>query len=289
MTDQVNTPEAGAQSQETTSEVENLAQEHETQEVEGSEQQQEEQQQQQQQPKVVPLAALHEERQKRKEQQERIRMMEERFTQLQNIVAQRLTPQQQQQQQPEIPDVAVDPVGHFKARAEMLEREINGLRQPIQEMRQQTEQERQVAALRNHVTAQEAQFVQAKPDYYDALSHMQALSVQGIKALGYSDQQAVALASQEYLKMAYRIASQGENVAEHVYQMALANGYQGKQQQASGQDQLQSVKKIAGAAKSLGSGGGVSQKLSLQALAEMPADDFAKAVSDDEFRKLFGG
>jgi hypothetical protein len=33
----------------------------------------------------------------------------------------------------------------------------------------------------------------------------------------------------------------------------------------------------------------VTQKLSLQALADMPAEEFAKAVSDAEFRKLFGG
>jgi chitodextrinase len=159
----------------------------------------------------------------------------------------------------------------------------------VMEMRQQTEQQRQIAALQNHVSQQEARYVKEAPDYFEALDHVRRTSMAGIKALGYDDQTAAALAQQEFVKFAHRVASQGGDVAEHVYQTALANGYQPKQAGASEQDKIASLKKGTAAAKSLGSGGGVTNKLSLAALAEMPADEFAKTIGDDEaWRKLWG-
>lgn len=277
MTDQVQTPEAGAQPQETTSEVENLA----TEQVEQTEPEQVEQQPQQ---KVVPLAALHEERREKKELREKIRLMEERFGQLTQVVSQRLQPPPQEA---EIPDVNVDPVAHFRAKTEALERELRQLREPVQQMRQQTQADQQMQALQAHVAQQEARFAQEKPDYAEALAHVKRTSFAGIKALGYSDQQAMALMHQEFAKLSHRIATTGGDVAEHVYEMALANGYTPKQAQ---QEKLQSLQNGVKAAKSLGSGGGVGAKVSLAALAEMPADEFAKAVGDESaWRKLMGG
>lgn len=279
MTDQVSTPEAGAQPQDTTGEVENIAQEQELQ-AEPAEQQEQAPQQ-----KVVPLAALHEERREKKELKEKIRLMEERFGQLTQVVTQRLQPPQQQE--PELPDINADPVAHFRAKTEMLERQLQQLAQPVQQLRQQTQADQQMQALQAHVSQQEARFAQETPDYADALAHVKRTSFAGIKALGYNDQQAMALMHQEFAKLSHRVASSGGDVAEHVYQMALANGYTPKQSQ---QEKLQSLQNGVKAAKSLSGGGGAGTKVSLAALAEMPADEFAKAVGDESaWRKLMGG
>jgi hypothetical protein len=189
--------------------------------------------------------------------------------------------------------VNVDPVAHFRVKTELLERRLEQLSQPVQQMHQQTEADRQLQALQAHVSQQEMRFAKDTPDYIDALDHVKRTSFMGIKALGYNDQQAMALMQQEFAKLSHRIAVSGGDVAEHVYQMALANGYtpkQAQQQAQNEQEKLQGLKKGTAAAKSLGGSGGVGNKLSLAALADMPADEFSKTIGDDEaWRKLWGG
>jgi hypothetical protein len=285
MTDQVSTPEAGEQSQETTSEVETIAAEQERH-VEGSEQQ-EVQEEKTPHQKVVPLAALHEERQRVKELRERTKMMEERFNQLQQVVTERLTPQKQEQQ-PVIPDLNADPVGHFKAENEQLRRQLEAQGRTTQEIQQQIQAQQQYQQIQTHIGTQIGEFAKQKPDVREAINHAQNADVQALVAVGYEPATAAQMVTRQYDQLVFGLIQQGRNVAESMYALAQAKGYQAKQA-ATGQEKLQNVQKGVAAAKSLGSGGGVTQKLSLQALADMPAEEFAKAVSDAEFRKLFGG
>lgn len=287
MTDQVQTPEAGEQSQDTTTEVENLGAE-ETQ-VESGEQEQE-QQQEPKESKVVPLGALHEERNRRKELQQKMQTMEERFGQLAQIVQQRLTPQQQREQAPEIPDVNTDPVGHFRAKTEALERQIAEMQRPIQEVQQSRQQQAMTQRATHAVASQIREFAAEKPDVVNAIQFIQEADRKALEAIGHDPAEAQMMVESHHDQLVMSLLQKGMSVPLALYQLATTRGYQAKASQQNAQEKLEGLKKGVGAARSLGSGGGVSAKLSLAALADMPADEFAKTVgSDDDFRKLFGG
>jgi Holliday junction resolvasome RuvABC DNA-binding subunit len=286
MTDQVNTPEAGEQPQETTPAVENA----ELELSQGSEQQEQTEQQPPAQQKVVPLAALHEERARVKELREKQRMMEERFTQLQHVVSQRLTPQEQKQPEIQVPDVNADPVGHFRAENERLRQQLEQIGRPVQEIQQRMAQQEQYQRLQMHVNGQISEFAKEKADVNEAIQHARMADFQALRALGYDEATAGQIITQQYDQMVVGLVQQGRNVGEALYAFAQSKGYAPRQAQPNAQDKLQATAKVAGAARSLGSGGGVGNKLSLSSLAEMPADEFAKTIGDESaWRKLWGG
>lgn len=288
MTDQVQSPEAGAQPQETTAEVDNPTT---LEQMQQEEQQVDQAQEEPKAQKVVPLAALHEERSKVKELREKQRVMEERFNQLQTVVTQRLTPQQQRQEV-QIPDIAQDPVAHFQAQNVALRQQLESLGRPVQEITQRMAQQEQYQRVKMHVGSQEAEFSKEKPDYAEAVNHAQQADMQALKALGYDEMTARNMVVQQYDQLTIQLINQGKNIPESIYAFAQSKGYQPKAAgQASAQERLQNTQRVNQAARSLGGGAGVATRVSLTALADMPADEFAKTIGGDEtaWKKLWGG
>lgn len=239
--------------------------------------------------KTVPLAALHEERAKAKELKERLRLGEERLNQLAQIVQQRLNPPPKP---PEITPLEVDPVAHFREKNAALERQVQELAQPLQRMQQQTQAQQQYAQLQHFVGSQVAEFAQQTPDIGDAIGHVQQADIQALVALGHDPRQAAQIVQQNHDQLVMHLAQQGVNIPERIYALAKAKGYAPKAPAADAQTKIQATQRGVAAAKSLGSGGGVVNGLSLQALAAMSPEEFAEATSgknEAAWRKLMGG
>lgn len=242
--------------------------------------------------KTVPLAALHEERQRIKElrhelnqTKEQTRIGNERLNQLVQVLQQR----EQQQNQPQIPDRDLDPVAHFAAVQQLQQREIDQQRQFIARQQQAAEQNAQYERLRGFVTQQEQAFTAEKPDYIDAVNHLKSADVRALMALGHDQQTASNMVQNHFTQLAADLANKGDNLPERIYALAQAKGY--TRRAPEGQAKIQTAQRGMAASRSLGSGAGSTNNMTLEALAAMPADDFAAALKGDPrlFQRLMGG
>lgn len=241
--------------------------------------------------KTVPLAALHEERKRIKElrreldqTKELTRLGTERLNQL-------LAAMQQPQQKQELPDAQTDPVAHFDARLRQQQELLDRQNEVIQRAQQERAQQEQLMRLQSHVNAQEREFVAEKPDYMDAVNHLRNADVRALMAIGHDEATAAQIVHQNFIGLAAQLANQGANLPERVYALAQAKGYQPKQATPdAAQQRIATAQKGVAASRSLGSGAGTVNNLTLEALANMPAEEFAAATKDPAvFRRLMGG
>lgn len=242
--------------------------------------------------KTVPLAALHEERNKNREMRQRQQQMEEQIRlgnqRLQELAA---AMQQRLQPQPEIPAFEVDPAANLHTRLQQTEAVI--AQQNQERARQyeahQHEQARQAALrdLTRDVAQQEAEYASQTPDYHKALEHLKKTEVEGLMALGHDQQTAANIVQQNIISMAWSLRQQGASIPDRVYALSKARGY--NPQAVTAQQRMQTTQRGVAASRSLGNGGQVTQNLSLETLANLPAEDFAELVKDDKaWRKLMG-
>lgn len=289
----------GAESQETTASATESTEstQTESQQTEQGQEQQQAERQEAEKPKVVPLAALHEERNMRKQlQQDMARLRQEQAERDQRLNERlaKLFPEQE----PQAPNPQENGVGYIDHRIGQVEKLIKPLADTIQQQREQQERAQLVSQLSSRVRASEAAMRQVAPDYDDAVNHLARIRAAEMAVYGASPDQIAALLPQDMERMALTWANEGRNPAEVAYNLARARGYTPKaaQQQAQQAAQQQSAEeKITAqqrgtqAARSLGSGGGVSKgKLTAQALASMSDEDFAK-LSESEWRQAMGG
>jgi hypothetical protein len=234
--------------------------------------------------KFVRHGAFHEERQKRKQveadfiayrEQEaaRIARLDERL----NILA-------NQFKQPE--PVVTDPTERL-ARVE----------QALQQRQKQEEEQRQLAQVQhdffNAVAKKEQEFATENPDYYEAIEFARAERLKDIQSLGYPADEAVRMLEQDIINISDDAFRRRVNPAERFYGYAKSRGW-GKPAVAAVKEQAPAdkLKTIAAgqqAGKSLGAAPGTSQAaLTLQALADMPQDEFDK-IDPKTWRKMMGG
>ena len=240
--------------------------------------------------KTVPLAALHEERAKAKEMRQKLQQLEEqtrvgneRLRQLAAFVQQRSA-----QAQPQIPEFEQDPATNLHARLQQTEARQQELAQIAISQQQEAARQAAINDLKREVARQEAEYAAKAPDYHQALEHLKTAEINALVAIGYDENTAVEVITQNFGSMAWQLRQQGESIPEKVYALARARGY--NPQQVTSQQKMQTVQRGVSAAKSLGNGGKVSTNLSLESLANLPSEEFAQLVSDDKaWRKLMGG
>jgi hypothetical protein len=242
--------------------------------------------------KTVPLAALHEERAKARELRQRMQQLEEQ-TRLGNERLQQLAMamQQRAQPQPEIPAFEVDPATNLHTRLQQTEAALAQHNQTVMQQRQAQQQEfarqQAIQELTRDVAQQEAEYVAQTPDYHKALEHLKTAEVQALMALGHDQQTAMQVMQQNIMGMAWQMRQQGASIPGRVYALAKARGY--SPQAVTAQQRMQTTQRGVAASRSLGNGGGVPNNLSLETLANLPAEDFAELVKDDKaWRKLMG-
>ena len=235
--------------------------------------------------KVVPLAALHEERRERQALQRQIaentRVHQEQMARINQRLEQMMTPQKQ------LPSREEQPVEYLDHRLN----EVSQAQQQILQRDQQREQAQQAQAqyerVANAVIQTAHAFKATTPDFPDALAHLNESRVRQLAVLGVPEEQARQQATQELDRAALEWTVQGKNAAQIAYDFARAQGYQPKTGQTPEQ-KIAAQQKGTAAAKSLGSGGAVTGKLTAEALASMSDEDFSK-LSESDWRKAMGG
>lgn len=235
--------------------------------------------------KFVRHGAFHEERMRRKEVEQQLQTFREQEAATKARLEERLNTLAQRLQPPE--PVITDP-------NERLAR----LEQTIAQQNQQAEQTR--IAVQNEqnfysaITRAEEQFAAKVPDYMDAIEFAKAARLQDIEALGFTGAEAEEVLKNDVLRLSDDAFRRGINPAERFYNFAKSRGWgneplkEAPKEQAPA-DKLKTIAAGQAAGKSLGAAPGTSQAaLSLQALADMPQDEFDK-IDAKTWRKMMGG
>lgn len=239
--------------------------------------------------KFVRLGALHEERQRRKELAEELARTREQSAADRARLEERLNAIAQSFKQPEQPPKPLEPA----ERLARLEQELQQRAQVEQQQRAAYEAQQR---FNNDVRSFENKFAAANQDYYDAVEFAKDVRRQDYLKLGLDADTAEELVMNDAQKLALDSLRRGIDPAERFYNYAKANGWgapkEPEKPAAPPEDAAAKLKTIeAGqkAAKSLGAAPGSSQPaLTLQALADMSDEDFAK-IDAKTWKKMMGG
>jgi hypothetical protein len=241
--------------------------------------------------KTVPLGALHEERNKRKEAEKAMRSLREemaRITGQLDVLRGGSAPAQEQAK----PTVADAPI-------EALEKVV----QYVEQDQVQRQQHAQFQEFTSAVNRAEAEFAAKTPDFIDAMKFLRASAEAECKALGYNDDMTNRVLAQETIGISSQAFQDGVNPAERFYARAKARGYTAKAAEATSAepsdgaktaaalekaaDKLATIAKGQNAAKSLSSAGGASSDaLTLEAIASMDEEEFAK-INEKTWKRLW--
>lgn len=257
---------------ESTAPPENAAPAAEASASEGQQEPQEQEQDKRQ--RFVPHEALHEARTREREAREEARAARQ--------VMERLMALQERQTQPQgkpdtaaIPDLETDPVGHFKAKYEALEKSVQQVQQPFQQQAQRQQFLTAYASRANEFKAE-------TPDFDAAYSHAQGAlaNLAGFYGISPADAE---------MQLAEAAMRQGKNPGQAIYEFAKANGYTGKQA-TPGQKVAPDLTAVArGQEAARGKGGQPSAggELTVEALAKMSFKEIAK-IPAEKLDRLMG-
>lgn len=238
--------------------------------------------------KFVRHGAFHEERMRRKETEENFNRFREQTAAERARLEERLNALTQRFQQPE-PQLSADPV-------ERLARVEQTLNQRLQQEEQQNRAQQEQNALFNVVAQHEREFAKDAPDYYEAVEYAKQIRLEEFKAMGFDDQEAEQILLNDVLNLTKDALGRRINPAERFYKYAKARGW-GKQtetapvipQAVEPGAKIKTITAGQQAAKSLSTAPGTSQPaLTLQALADMPQDEFDK-IDNKTWKKMMGG
>lgn len=241
----------------------------------------------------VPHQALHAEREQRKAIQAKLAQVEQanqaRYAQME----QRLHQIQQaalQSQQPKPPEFEADPLNNLKFGVDRTQQEIAQLREWQEQQNAQAQENYQrqqyVSQLQHTVASAETEFAQENPDYMEAVAHYKSVRAKQLSALGYGPQDVMGLVQNEAYQVAEAALRNGRNPAEAAFEIAKAAGWVKKQPEVN--QKMETLQKGVKAASSLGSGGSATGNLTLEALADMPDDEFAAVMKSGKWAS-FGG
>lgn len=189
--------------------------------------------------KMVPHQALHAERERRKAVEAQLRTAEtktaaemarlqERVNVITSIaqVATAPAPVTPAAAEP-LPDVNVDPVGHFRAVAENTQRELNDVKAIVRGWQEGQQRNQQIVELRNWGAAQEKAFEAQEPAYPAAMAHLEQSRRTELTKIGVTDPaEQQRIIGTDIHNIAVRSRQEGANFAERLYALAEARGYQ---------------------------------------------------------------
>lgn len=254
--------------------------------------------------RVVNYGALHAERQKRKTaeteaakgREENAKLMG-RFETLQQL-AQRQQPAKQEPTA-EVPDINIDPVGHFQALYQQSQQKIADIDKWRQSQEANATARNNVQELGRLAQQSEGEFIKTTPDYPDAFQYITKQRDQELQDMGYTDPgQRQQIMQTDALQIAAQALSGKKSPAEVVYKIAQARGYKIKEaplvpvkvsETADGK-KIATIAKGQSANTSLGQIGGTSiPEFSAENIAKMSDSEFEKWATDDNWRKMMGG
>jgi len=249
-------------------------------------------------PKHVPVAEVIRQRERRQAAEKERDQVRADYAKLQGRLdmLEQLARQTTQTPTTEIPDVNVDPVGHFKARAEQQEKEIAEVRSFRQQFEQRQQQQNTVQQIAQTVSAQEMAFRKEHADYDEAVNYIREVRGRQLAALGITDP---AMQAQHIQNDVFQIANAAlqnkGNAAQVAYELAKASGWSPKAKEAEkapeptadeikvtmaakGQQQGSSIGQVRGAAPA---------KIDLAALANMSNEEFDAATKGNKWKQFW--
>ena len=126
----------------------------------------------------------------------------------------------------EIPDVNIDPVGHFKAQLEQVTRRAADQEAILRGMQERGQQERQFAELRNWGAEQERAFLAKEPAYQDAMKFLESGRNAELEKIGVTDPaERRRILGNDIQQIAIRARQEGADFAERLYGLAEARGF----------------------------------------------------------------
>lgn len=133
----------------------------------------------------------------------------------------------------EIPDVNIDPVGHFRAIAEVQkqhsdqqENRVKDLTAIVNGLQERQQQAQQVAEMRAWGQAQELAFMRQEPDYVDAMAHLKQSRHDELEAIGVIDPaERERIINNDVTSIAARARQEGANFAERLFKASQKRGF----------------------------------------------------------------
>jgi hypothetical protein len=254
--------------------------------------------------RFVPHQALHKERERRKTVEtelmtyrERTARADERLAVLNEILGQADAPQGQQQgraapQEPINPEV--DPIGALNQalqKVKALETQLN------QSTTQQSERE-SARAMMSAYQNDAVRFVNEKPEFKDAYSHLIQGRHRELEAMGMasSEERNAFIANEERQLVAQAFQSR-RSPSQMLYNLAVARGFAAKPAAPQQPDHTQRIEQIAKGQRQAGislsaAGGASGEGLTTAALADMSEEEFtavASKLGKTKLRQLMGG
>lgn len=202
------------------------------------------------------------------------------------IIAQQTTrpPEQPRLPEPQIPDINTDPIGHFQAKQEILEKRLAEAEAWRNNTAKVSEQQVVLQKIGSEVARLEQEFAKATPDYHQAQQHLFASWAQEAQLMGVPQDEAVRFWSMQIVQ---RAGQQGKNPAQVAYELAKQRGYAGPRPAAPAQAQqqptgpnLDTIQRGLAASKSTSVAPGKAAPTgtpTIEALLQMDDDEFAKA------------
>ena len=276
--------------------------------------------------RFVPHSAMHKERERRKGVESELEQFrdkysraEERLKVLNDIIGLAGGPdaaaapgQTEQARQPAdelgpAPDPEEDIFGFVKWQAkkiELMERGHNEQRQQEEAARQNQQYAQEV---QTYYKNDAIQYLEKQPDFPDAYKYVANSYASELRAQGIPEDRVNQVLMAEEARIAAQCRQEGRSPSEVIYQMALARGYSKPEAEAAAQEgapppaaaapapqqRIANIQRAQNSTVSLSKSGGSSgEGLTLEALADMPEEEFnrvAKSLSKSQQRQLFGG
>ncbi|HYM32304.1 MAG TPA: hypothetical protein VEU47_13445 [Candidatus Cybelea sp.] len=261
--------------------------------------------------RVVDSRALKAEREERRKLQAELQAerdlrarVDERLKMLSEAVSQ---PDPQEPATPETPEAPIDPNQDIFGAFAQQQREMAKLRETLtslqsgqSEIVQQTQAERQTASMISTYRRDAEVFRAQKPDFNSAYNFLLDVRGKQFRAMGYDENEIPGMLYGEEMSLAQRALGMRQSPAAQIYALAQSMGYapQPAQQSAapaagsqrtsapaaptvpSVTAEIDRIKAGQASSRSLSAGGGAAgEELSLEALADMPMEAFARFMN----------
>ena len=237
--------------------------------------------------KFVRHGAFHQERERRKAAEAELTTLREKFArgdERLRLINEAMQARQQPAAQSEAPPAPPNPDEDIFGYAKHLEKQIEDLRNGVQQETARQRQEREVGTVINDYKADLNRFAASEPTFADAFTHVMRSREAEYAALGVPADQIKAALAQDELQIAIAARQQGVSPAERIFQIAKARGFAPKAPEpapapAPVETPAQKVERVAagqaGPGKSLSAAGGApAGEVTFEMLTSMNERDF---------------
>lgn len=254
--------------------------------------------------KFVPLARFMEKNKEAKESKAQLSDMMRRVVQTQDRLAQLLEPQEQTKAVAE-PEKAIDPEQDVFGYLKQMAKRFETLEQKLTNANKATSEKLETTELREGFVKDAQRFAAKEPAFAQAYQHLLGTLHKEYEADGIADEgERNRMIAENIRDRATRMLKAGKSPAEAIWAIAQARGFQAKpavdpntEKEAAAKAELERINRTKSATQSLNGagGGGLGEGLTVQKLASLAGEDFAKAKRDyiakngqDAWSKLLG-